>query len=229
MSKVNPPREAAARERRGLARDDIARAALDLLDEEGVDALSMRRLADRLGVGTMTLYGYFRSKDELLDAAVSEAAEDFVFTMPDGSLREKLRAHQQAARRLLARHPVIAQLRARQPVVQPAMFRITEGAMQILLEAGFPPDEAARVFRVLFVQVVGDALFNRDEPTAESRRRVRAALLSLPEEEFPAVTRAADGIAASTGGPEQFDYAMELILDGVEARAARHSAASSHQ
>ena len=211
MSKVN----------RSLGRDEIARAALGMLDEEGIDALSMRRLADRLGVGTMTLYGYFRSKEELLDAAVSAAAEDFDFTMPAGGFREKLRAHQLAARRLLALHPAIAHLRARQPVVQPAMFRISEGAIQILLDAGFPPDEAARAFRVLFVQVIGDALFNRDEPTAESRRTVRAALLSLPEDEFPAITTAAEGIAASTGGSEQFEFAMDVTLDALEARAPK--------
>ena len=214
---------------RGLEPGAIARAALQMLDEEGIEALSMRRFADRLGVGTMTLYGYFRSKEELLDAAVSAAAEDFEFTMPEGGLREKLRAHQTAARRLLALHPSVAQLRSRQPVVQPAMFRITEGAMQILLDAGFPPAEAARVFRVLFVLVIGDALFNREEPTTENRRRIRAALLALPEDEFPAVSAAAEGISASTGGQEQFDFAMELILDAVEARAASYSAASSHQ
>ena len=219
----------ASKTNRSLAPEEVARAALAMLDEEGIDALSMRRLAERLGVGTMTLYGYFRSKDELLDAAVGAAAAEFELEPPGGGLREQLRALAHAARDMLRRHPAIAQLRARQPVVQPPMFRITEEAMRILRAAGFPPDEAARAFRVLFVHVFGDALFNQAEPTAESRRSIRAALLALPQDDFPAVTGAADGLAASTGGDEQFAFSLELILDALEARAARYSAASSHQ
>jgi AcrR family transcriptional regulator len=211
-------------------REDIAREALAMLDEEGVDALSMRRLADRLGVGAMTLYGYFRSKDELLDAAVGAAAEDFEFDEPpEGGVRERFRAYTHAVQRVLERHPALPHLRARQPIVQPPAFRMTERGIRILLDAGFEPVEAARVFRVLFIYKFGSALFGPYDVPPERRRGVRAALALLPGDEFPAVTAAADGIAASIGGPEQFDFGLELILDAVEARAARYSAASSHQ
>ncbi len=210
-------------------RQEIAREALAMLDEEGLDALSMRRLADRLGVGTMTLYGYFRSKGELLDAAVGAAAADFEFDPPEGGVRERFRAYVHAAQRVLERHPALPQLRARQPIVQPSAFRMTERGIQILLDAGFPPDEAARIFRVLFIYKFGTALFGPTDLPHDQRRQVRAALLLLPEDEFPAVTAAADGIAASVGGSEQFDYGLELMLDAIEARAARYSAASSHQ
>lgn len=218
------------RTRGGIDRDAIARTALQLLDEEGADALSMRRLATRLGVGTMTLYGYFRSKQELLDAAVAAAAAEVEIDLPAGAgLREKLRAHATATQRMLERHPGLPQLRARQPLVQAPAFAMTEVAMQALLDAGFPPDEAARVFRVLFVYKFGSAIVGRQDTPPEEHRRVRAALHLLPEDEFPAVTAAADGIAASIGGTEQFAFGLELILDAIEARAARYSAASSHQ
>jgi AcrR family transcriptional regulator len=209
------------RARAALGRDEIARAALEIVDEEGIDALSMRGLAERLGVGTMTLYGYFRSKQELLDAAVGAAVEDFSWSPPDeGTLRERLRAHQQAVRDVLALHPALPQLRARQPMVQPAAFRMSEGAMQMLLDAGFPPDEAARAFRVLFVYVLGSMLFGPEELTPAQQRGVKAALLLLGEDEFPAITAVADGLPASMGGEVQFDYGLELILDGIEARLA---------
>jgi AcrR family transcriptional regulator len=199
-------------------REDIARAALDMLDAEGIDALSMRRLADRLGVGTMTLYGYFRSKQELLDAAVGVAADDFDFEPPEGGVRERFRAYVHAVQRVLERHPALPQLRARQPIVQPTAFRMTERGIGILLDAGFEPVEAARIFRVLFIYKFGSALFGPADAPPEQRRSVRAALHMLPEDEFPAVTAAADGIAASIGGREQFDFGLELILDGIEAR-----------
>ncbi len=217
------------RARAGVGRDEIARAALEMLDEEGLDALSMRRLADRLGVGTMTLYGYFRSKQELLDAAVAAAVEDFDFELPEGGMRERLRAHVHAVRKVFERHPALPALRARQPIVQPAAFRMTEHAMQILLDAGFPPDEAPRAFRVLFVYEFGSMLFGGTAPSSEQRRTVRAALQLLPEDEFPAVTSVAEHLPSTVGGREQFDYGLELILDALAARAARYSAASSHQ
>jgi AcrR family transcriptional regulator len=210
-------------------RDAIARAALEMLDDEGLDALSMRRLADRLGVGTMTLYGYFRSKGELLDAAVGAAAADFDFDPPEGGVRERFRAYVHAVQRVLERHPALPELRARQPIVQPSAFRMSERGIQILLDAGFPPEEAARIFRVLFIYKFGSALFGPIDLPPEQHRHVRAALHLLPEDEFPAVTAAADGIAASIGGREQFDFGLDLILDAIEARARRYSAASSHQ
>jgi AcrR family transcriptional regulator len=210
-------------------REEIARAALEMLDEEGLDALSMRRLADRLGVGTMTLYGYVRSKQELLDAAVGAAVEDFDFELPEGGLRERMRAHVHGVRELFELHPSLPALRARQPIVQPAAFRMTEQAIQILLDAGFPPEEAPRAFRVIFVYEFGSLVFGGTEPSPEQRRTVRAALQLLPEDEFSAVSRVAEHLPGTVGGREQFDYGLELILDALEARAARYSAASSHQ
>lgn len=212
-SKVN-------RRRAGVSREEIARAAVAMLDEEGVDALSMRRLADRVGVGTMTLYGYFRSKQELLDAAVAAAMEDRrVPDPPDAGLRERLRAHFEAMRDLMERHPFLPQLRRQQPILQPEAFRHSENGMRMFLDAGFPPDEAARTFRVLFVYVFGSMLFGPDEPSAEHRRAVRAALAMLPEDEFPAIALAAEGMAKSIGGREQFDFGLDLILDAIDARA----------
>ena len=213
MSKGNRPRTE-------LGREQIARAALEVVDEEGIDALSMRRLADRLGVGTMTLYGYFRSKQELLDAAVGAAVEDFSWSPTEqGTLRERLREHQLAVREMLALHPALPQLRARQPMVQPAAFRLSESAIRMLLDAGFPPDEAARVFRVLFVYVLGSMLFGPEELTPAQERGVKAALLLLPGDEFPAISSLIDELPASMGGAVQFDFGLELILDGIQARA----------
>jgi AcrR family transcriptional regulator len=202
-------------------REDIAREALAMLDEEGLDALSMRRLGERVGIPTMTLYGHFRNKRELLDAAVGAAVEDFEFDPPEGGVRERFRAYVHAVQRVLERHPAMAELRARQPIVQPSAFRMTERGIGVLLDAGFPPVEAARIFRVLFIYKFGSALFGPIELPDDQRRNVRAALALLPEDEFPAVTAAADGIAASIGGPEQFDFGLELILDAVEARLER--------
>lgn len=224
------PNDTSSLNRRALTagRPEIARAALALLDDEGIDALSMRRLADHLGIGTMTLYTHFRSKRELLDAAVGVAVEDFDFSQPaDGGFREKARAHVDALRRLLEDHPSLAQLRGRQPIVHTGAFRISEPAMQILLDAGFPPQEAAAAFRLLFTYVFGSMLFGPAEPTPAEQRGVRAALHLLPEHEFPALTATADAMTGALGGPDQFAYGLERLLDGIEARLAELKAATA--
>ena len=74
-----------------LNRDLIADTALDIVDREGVEALSMRRLAGELGVGTMTLYGYFRGKGELLDHAIDRAARTYELSPGEGEWRPRLR------------------------------------------------------------------------------------------------------------------------------------------
>src|SRR3954452_20000957 len=131
-----------------LTRERVAEAALDLVDREGLDGLSMRRLADALGVGTMTLYGYFRSKRELLDAVVDAAVSDRPPPQPEGDWRAQLRALLKGARRNLLRHPALVAIRVRQPVLQPEALRFAESGLRILREAGFERRDAALAFRL---------------------------------------------------------------------------------
>src|SRR3954466_4577198 len=93
------------------SREAIARAALDLVDREGLDALSMRRLAGELGMGTMTLYGYFRTKEELLDAVVHEATGWPELPLRAGPWDECLRALARMLRAGLARHRSLIEVR----------------------------------------------------------------------------------------------------------------------
>lgn len=211
--------QTASGNRRGaLSREAVARAALEVLDREGLDGLSMRKLAGELGVGTMTLYGYFRGKRELLDAVVDVAAEDFDAPRATGDFRSDAAAHLLATRRWLLKHPTLVRLRGEEAIVRPAAFRVSEPAMRVLLEAGFPPEEAARAFRLLFTYVFGSTLFSPRDPTADEQRAMQAALLTLPEDEFPAMRAAAPGAPAALGGEEQFRYGLDRLLDGFEAR-----------
>jgi AcrR family transcriptional regulator len=213
---AEPARRRGERARRSA--EEVARAALEVLDREGIDALSMRRLADELGLGTMTLYGHFRSKRELLEAVVEVAVADFEPPGGGGDLRERARAHVLAVRRWLLRHPALADIRARQPILGAAPLRISERLMQELLDAGFPPAEAAHAFRLLFTYVFGFSMLNRAERSPEQQDAARAALRALPRDEFPALTAAAEGLADALGDEEQFEYGLERVLDGLEAR-----------
>ena len=178
----------------------------------------MRNLADRLEVGTMTLYGYFASKDELLEAMVARATEDApTITAGDGTWREQLASLMRGVRATLAEHPTGVQLRLQRPLLSPAALRVTEDAMRIMNEAGFTPEQAARAYRTMFVYTFGFASFNPSAADDEARRRARAALAALPQADYPSLTAAIDEAVDATGGDEQFEFGLALLLDGLEA------------
>lgn len=203
-------------------RSQITEAALELVDREGLDALNMRRLASELGLGTMTLYGYFATKDELLDAIVARAATGRrPIAAPDGPWEDRLRAIARAWHRNLARHPSLVQLRLRRPIVGREAFRITEIGLAALRDAGFPAADAARAFRVLFLYVFGSATFNDAELKTSRRNEIARAVLALPEDEFPVLSGMAMEMGDAMGGEEQFEFGLELLLAGLAAHAGR--------
>lgn len=205
------------RTRGALTREQVAAAALELADADGLDALSMRVLADRLGVGTMTLYGYFASKEELLDAVVDSAVSDREPFVLEGSPREQLRGVAMDAHRSLFRHPSLVELRVRRPVLRPEALQFAEAVMTILREAGLDRREAARAFRLLFTYTFGYAALSPNEVTEEHRAAARAALRDLPPEKYPALSDAAEEASDAMGGEETFEYGLDRILDGLEA------------
>jgi AcrR family transcriptional regulator len=208
------------RSRGTLNREAIAAAALELLDRDGLDALSMRKLADELGVGTMTLYGYFRGKSELLDAVIDVSVTEGG-TSIDGTWRERAAGLARGMRAYLERHPALVQIRLRQTMTRPRQFRVTEQVVRALVDAGLPHDEAARAFRLLFTYVFGYVAFSPDAAADSARAEVRTSLAALPPDEYPLLSSMVDEAVAAAAGDEQFDFGLELILDGVEARARR--------
>lgn len=206
-----------------LSRDQVASAALALADEDGLEALSMRALADRLGVGTMTLYGYFRNKDELLDAVVDAAMGEGEGEAPavKGDWKEQLRGLVLHARWNLLQHPSLVELRVRRPVLRPEALRFSETALSILRGAGFDVREATAAFRLLFTYTFGFAALSPAESTEDDRRAALAALASLPPDDYPALTEARHEASRAMGGEEVFEYGLDRILDGLEARIAR--------
>jgi AcrR family transcriptional regulator len=202
-----------------LSREQVARAALDLLDRHGLEALSMRRLADRLGVGTMTLYGYFRGKDELLDAVVDAAVSDREHVDLEGPWQDQLRTLMRATRRGLGRHPSLVKVRAERPVLRPEALRFAEAGLTILRDAGLSKREAARAFRLLFTYVFGYASFSPDHAAEDARRDSKAATAALPRDEYPTLTDTADELADAMAGDATFDFGLDLIIDGIAARA----------
>jgi AcrR family transcriptional regulator len=209
-----------------LSREELGRAGLEIVDREGLEGLSMRRLADALGVGKMTLYGHVRSKEELIDAIIDAAVEQREAPDARGSWRDQLRALMHSTHRNLNAHPALVAIRFTRPVVRPEALRFGERGMRILTTAGFDAEEAARSFRLLFTYVVGYAGLSPQAHVEEARRQAAVAIAGLPPDEYPALTEAAGPFSAAMAGEEQFEYGLERILDALESRLAERAPGS---
>ena len=207
-----------ASQRPGLSRERIVEAALAVVASEGLEALSMRRLAQELDVWPMSVYRYFRDKDELLDAVVEAAADEVAVAGGAGSWRDRIRDLLHQARAALGHEPARLGTRFARAMLTPGALRLSEAGLAILQEAGFEPDEAARAWRALCGYTFGFTAFDEDARPADTARRARAAVAALPEDEYPALAAAADGFAASLASAEELDYGLERLLDGLAAR-----------
>jgi TetR/AcrR family tetracycline transcriptional repressor len=211
--------EKVKRQPRGtVSREQIAQVALLIADEEGIDALSMRDLAKRLGVGTMTIYGHIEGKDDLFDAIVDSAVADREPFVSEGDWQEQVRGSVLAVRRGLLLHPCLVEIRARRPVLRPEALRFSEHLLSVLRTAGFEPTEAAQAFRLLFTYTFGYAAFSPVETTEANRAEAREALADLPRDEYPALAESVEQASEAMGGEAAFEYGLDRILDGLAAR-----------
>jgi len=203
-----------------LTRERVAEATLALLAREGVDGISMRRVAAELGVGTMTLYGYFRDKGELMDAAVDLACAEIDVPPTTGPWKDGLRELSHEILRVLRRYPVAHQMRARGPLISAGALRSTEAGLEILQGAGFSQAESAQAWRLLFTYVFGFAAFTPATLSASQQRDVETRLAGMSGAALPRVSAAAAAGAAAMTGDEAFGYGLETILSGLELQRA---------
>lgn len=178
----------------------------------------MQRLAESLGIGTMTLYGYFRGKDELLEAVVGAATADAELPAVEGTWQEQMRAVVEAAHETLTRHPALVRIRFREPILGPGALRFGERVVGILRDAGFDDREAASGFRLIFTYVFGFAGLSPSGATERVRREAATAAAGLPPEEFPHLSATAAEWTHAMAGADEFRYGLDRILDGLQAR-----------
>lgn len=197
-----------------LRRADVVAGALALLDDDGLDGLTMRRLGARLGVRAGAVYWHFKDKDALLgamaDRIVGEATETPLSPGPwDAQLTEL--AHR--LRRALLAHRDGARVVAGTHVAEPNTVRSGELAVRVLAEAGFPLDRAGWVVFAALYYVLGHTIEEQAQRAAGDWERRGA---DLPRTEL---LRAMDGVVEADP-EERFAYGLELFLDGVRLRLA---------
>ena len=139
-----------------LSRERIVEASFGLLEREGWEALSMRRLAQELDVWPMAVYRYFRDKDELVDALVDHVVQTVDLPgEPEGSWQDQVGALLDAARVTLARLPPELRTRLASALLAPGAPRLAATGVELLESAGFEEDGARRAWSTLAAYTAG--------------------------------------------------------------------------
>ncbi|MFG1703061.1 TetR/AcrR family transcriptional regulator C-terminal domain-containing protein [Nonomuraea sp. M3C6] len=198
---------------KGLARDMVVRAALELLDEAGLDGLSVRRLAARLGVQNPALYWHFRNKQELLDEMSRELlAPDMGGPREGESWRDWLTRRAYAYRRMLLSHRDGARLVTTSDP-GPGVARVFEEELKALVGLGFTPAQGLHAISSISHYTVGFVLNEQAQREREARGDAQelAAYADFP------FTVAAVREGGAPRSEEAFAYGLRLILDGLAA------------
>jgi TetR/AcrR family tetracycline transcriptional repressor len=230
MSRVPFFKSQPRRKHRTLDQAQVVRAALALLDEVGLDELTMRRLAERLNVKAASLYRHVRNKEELLSLLGDEITAEIPLPPNTGSWRDQLIASAWNARRGLLAHRDAARVLASTPPAGPRRLRHVEAVLRTLREAGLTDRDAARAayhlnnFVTEFAADEGRLAAYAASIPGSSRRKilaeVRKQFKSLPKDEYPTVVALADYLAEDA--PDAlFQSGLDLCLAGVQALAKR--------
>jgi AcrR family transcriptional regulator len=211
-----------------LTRERVLAAALRLVDDEGLDALTRRRLGQELGRDAMALYRYAPDRAALLDGIVELVLEEL--DIPDGGedWESQLCRAAHDFRRLGLAHPHVVSLMVTRPLATPlglrplGTLRPLERLLRVLTNAGFPPPLALRVYRLYTGFLFGHMLTELQELVAdpeETNDLLRLGLHRLPAKEFPLVRELASELAGYDGEAE-LDQGLAVLFTGLRSELA---------
>jgi AcrR family transcriptional regulator len=215
----------AGRSEAALTPERIIEAALRISDAEGdLDRLTVRRLAADLEVGTMTLYSYFRSKEEILDGMADHVLGRMQLPAePDAGPAEALRTVGRAFLTLMREHPSVVRLLAtRVTDSRDALRGAMEAVLQRLVDAGIPGPRAVSCYSFLITYAIGFASYqsprqwgrSTSAASTEERRQRTHFYAALPLEDFPQVVGLAEDVAGLPSD-EQFEAGLEAYVDAT--------------
>lgn len=204
-----------------LSKKRVLRRALAVADNEGMGALSMRRLGKELDAGAMSLYHHVGNKEELLDDMVDLVFAEIHLPESRGDWQAAMRAEAMSAREVLARHPWAISLMESRTTPGPANLRHREAVTACLRQAGFSVQLATHANWLLNSYVYGHALQEASLPFAGAGELAdmlpEVYLPQLPPDEFPYLNESAMELMSSDYNPaDEFTYGLDLILGALE-------------
>ena len=206
---------------KSLTRGRILEAALHLADEEGMGALSMRRLGRILGVDPMAVYHHVPNKEALISGVVEQVFSEMRVPEAEGeSWQERVRDFARAYRNLARAHPHLVRELVSGAAAAPATLRASEPLYAALEAGGFPPATVVRAADVVVDYVNGFALAEVGGPlgSPEDRRGLLQLLEESPEGSVP-VMRRVFGALSQEETPADFEFGLNVLISGLEAVA----------
>jgi AcrR family transcriptional regulator len=215
----------------------ITEAAIKILDSEGLEGLSMRRVAEALNTGPASLYWHVGSKDGLLDLIFDQIIGEMEVPEPQGGRwKEQLKQIALSQRATILRHRDLVAISMGRIPMGPHALRYTENVVGVLRAGGVPDDLAVSGYLLLFALVNGftmdemadPVLGPDDSPDQLSPSAVSGYLASLPVDQFPNIVATAPHFA-QWDNDVQFEMLVDLYVDGLAQRAAAARAARAGQ
>jgi AcrR family transcriptional regulator len=218
--------EVEVRPREPLNRERILRAAVALADEGGVESISMRRIAQELGVVPMALYKHVANKDELLDGMVDVVVGEVDPPIDGADWKATMRERILSARRALLRHPWASRVLESRGEPTPTVIAYIDSMMGIFLAGGFSIDLMHHAMHVMGSRILGfsqelfdDTSSMPEEEAAEVWAQMAVAYPNIAKLVPVAIGSHDEGGAVVGGGCDdqfEFEFALDLILDGLE-------------
>jgi AcrR family transcriptional regulator len=202
--------------------------AIRLLDDEGLDALSMRRIAEELDTGAASLYWHVGSKDGLLDLIFDQVIGEVEVPEPDpGRWDDQLKDVARAVRAVILRHRDIVRISIGRIPMGPSALRVSEGLFAILRAGGIPDQLAVTAHHLLFAIINGFTLDETTElgveiegpPGDQAADAARAYIAKLPAERFPNLRAVGEHFHYADRN-QSFELLIDLFVDGLAARAS---------
>jgi AcrR family transcriptional regulator len=204
-----------------LNREKVLRAAIRLADEKGLDALSMRTLAARLGVEAMSLYNHVTNKEDILGGITDLVFAEIDVPEPTADWKSAMHRRAISAHDVLLRHPWAAGLFESRRTPSPVQLRYADTILGILIAGGFPLAVAYRAFLTLDSYIYGFTLQEVNwpgEPIGQVAQRLRPA---IAPSEYPHVSAVMELVSLDPSPPTavrqaDFVFGLELMLDALE-------------
>lgn len=225
---------------RPLTRELLLSAAIDLADDQGLSALTIRALAAQVGAKPMAVYHHIPSKAAILDGVVDEVFSSIALPHPGLPWRSELASRTRSAREVLLRHAWAVGLLESRRRPGPATLRHHDAVLGTLLTDGFAVDRAAHAYALLDSYLYGSVIQEASLPFAPEESQAVAAEMLTPSADAPDSPGAPDAyphltrLAAELIGPDydfgdEFEIGLEVVLDGLQRlRDEPHQTRSAH-
>jgi AcrR family transcriptional regulator len=210
------PARSTGRRRQPLSREAIVDAAVEILDQEGADALTVRRLGEQLGTGSATLYWHIGSKDELGELVYDRVMGEVQLPEPDPSRwEEQVKELARQVYRIMLKHNDLVRFSLGRVPVGPNMLRIMEWSLDLLRKAGVT-DQAAAYFGDIFGRYLDASVLEVTAQGGPPIEQVGAYFAGLPTDRFPNMAALSSTMFAGNDD-DRFEFGLDLLMRGIAA------------